>query len=106
MNEALLQVEAKKEKAKPKQPVTRMNPTIAAMEIMTRKEIKMGEMEQRIARGELPQIPVPATPVHMKDQQSKVDGVKNVGGQASFNKQQGRSNFQHPGQGDQILFHV
>ena len=62
MNEALLQVEAKKEKAKPKQPVTRMNPTIAAMEIMTRKEIKMGEMEQRIARGELPQIPVPAPP--------------------------------------------
>ena len=70
MNEALLQVELKKEKAKPKLPITRMNPTIAAMEIMTRKEIKMGEMERRIARGELPQIPVPATPVHMKDQQS------------------------------------
>ena len=106
MNEALLQVEAKKEKAKPKQPVTRMNPTIAAMEIMTRKEIKMGEMEQRIARGELPQIPVPATPVHMKDQQNKMEGVTTVGSQAPFSKQQGRYNSQHPGQGDQILFHV
>ena len=106
MNEALLQVEAKKEKAKPKQPVTRMNPTIAAMEIMTRKEIKMGEMEQRIARGELPQIPVPATPVHMKDQQNAMEGAKTVGGQAPFNKQQGRLNSQNPGQGDQILFQV
>ena len=74
------------------------------VEIEKMKE--MGEMEQRIARGELPQIPVPATPVHMKDQQNKMDGVKNVGGQPPFNKQQGRSNFQHPGQGDQILFHV
>ena len=123
MNEALLQVELKKEKAKPKQPITRMNPTIAAMEIMTRKEIKMGEMEQRLARGELPQIPVPATPVHMKDQQSKpiyaihdkhnaagMEGVKTVGGQAPFNaptnKSQSRSSTQHPGQGDQIRFHV
>jgi len=115
MNEALLQVEAKKEKAKPKQPVSRMNPTIAAMEIMTRKEIKQGEMEQRLARGELPQIPVPATPVHMKDQLNKaqdknnstgMEGVKTVGGHSPFNKLQGRSNSQHPGQGDQILFHV
>ena len=46
--------------------MTRTNPTIAAMEIMTRKEIKMGEMEQRLARGELPTIPIPETPVHMK----------------------------------------
>jgi len=68
MNEALLKVEYKKEKAKPfnQAPVTRTNPTIAAMEIMTRKEIKMGEMEQRLARGELPTIPIPETPVHMK----------------------------------------
>ena len=26
----------------------------------------MGEMEQRLARGELPTIPIPETPVHMK----------------------------------------
>ena len=119
MNEALLQVELKKEKAKPKQPITRMNPTIATMEIMTRKELKMGEMEQRLARGELPQIPVPATPVHMKDQQIKpndksnvlgIEGVKTVGGQSPFNapksKPQSRSSTQYPGQGDQIRFHV
>ena len=45
---------------------SRTNPTIAAMEIMTRKEIKQGEMEERRARGEVIQIPVPPTPLHMK----------------------------------------
>ena len=102
MNEALLTVELKKEKAKPKGiPITRMNPTIAAMEIMTRKEIKMGEMEQRLARGELPQIPVPATPVHMKDQQQT-----NPHSSLEFLKQARSNNPQHPGQGDHISSYV
>ena len=123
MNEALLQVELKKEKAKPKLPITRMNPTIAAMEIMTRKEIKMGEMERRIARGELPQIPVPATPVHMKDQQSvsqnhasTLEHYKqhSLGSQSPPNaarytptsiKQHPRSHNLPPGQGDHNGFH-
>ena len=79
----------------------------------------MGEMEQRLARGELPQIPVPATPVHMKDQHTKptdknsavgIEGVKTVIGQAPSNptpnKPLSRSSAHHPGQGDQIRFHV
>ena len=78
MGEAIRKVEDKKEaaaananananaKKKSFSSIQRTNPTIAAMEIMTRKEIKMGEMEQRLARGELPTIPIPETPVHMK----------------------------------------
>lgn len=67
MNEALQRIGDKKELTKkPFSKVARTNPTIAAMEIMTRKEIKQGEMEQRLARGEVPQIPVPSTPPHMK----------------------------------------
>merc|ERR1712061_645597 len=58
MNEALQKVEFKKERAK-QLSNTRHNPTIAAMEIMTRKEIKAGEMEERLARGEVPDIPIP-----------------------------------------------
>ena len=90
MNEALLKVEYKKEKAKGKQAATRTNPTIAAMEIMTRKEIQKGEMERRLARGELPQIPVPATPVHMKDQNIRhnnisIEGSKLPEGKAILN---------------------
>ena len=33
---------------------------------MTRKEIKAGEMEERLARGEVPDIPIPPTPEHFK----------------------------------------
>ena len=67
MNEALQRIGDKKESIKKQfTKVTRTNPTIAAMEIMTRKEIKQGEMEQRLARGEVPQIPIPSTPPHMK----------------------------------------
>ena len=71
MSEALQKVELKKEeKRAAKQPSSnvssRHNPTIAAMEIMTRKEIKAGEMEERLARGEVPDIPIPPTPEHFK----------------------------------------
>jgi len=66
MSEALQQVEIKKERAKAKANSTKDNPTIAALEIMTRKELKAGEMEQRFARGEIPDVPIPATPEHFK----------------------------------------
>ena len=66
MSEALQKVEFKKAATKHFTNVTRTNPTIAAMEIMTRKELKAGEMEQRLARGEIPTIPIQTTPEHFK----------------------------------------
>ena len=56
MSEALQKVEFKKAK---QTTAARPNPTIAAMEIMTRKELKAGELDQRIARGEIPAPPIP-----------------------------------------------
>ena len=75
MNEALQRIGDRKEMTKKHlSKVTRTNPTIAAMEIMTRKEIKQGEMEQRLARGEVTQIPIPSTPLHMKQSQENLNG--------------------------------
>ncbi len=71
MSEALKRVETKKDRSKHFSNITRTNPTIFAMEIMTRKEICAGDMERRLARGEVPDIPVPPTPVHMKEGNNK-----------------------------------
>lgn len=77
MTEALQKVEFKKERAKQfSNTTTRPNPTITAMEIMTRKELKAGEMEQRLARGEIPDIPIPSTPEHLKKDDIAVQNRK------------------------------
>eukprot|EP00093_Oithona_nana_P001773 01773.XXX_148_9859_1 [CDS] Oithona nana genome sequencing. len=75
MSEALQKVEFKKQLSS--KTAARPNPTIAAMEIMTRKELKAGEMEQRIARGEIPAPPIPT------QQQSFFE---NVASQSKLNK--------------------
>ena len=75
MTEALQKVEIKKERSKQFVNAGRPNPTIAAMEIMTRKELKAGEMEQRLARGEIPDIPIPPTPENFKKEEQSVSQV-------------------------------
>lgn len=78
MTEALQKIGGKKDILKKAFPNSnRINPTIAAMEIMTRKELKQGEMEQRLARGEVIQIPIPATPPHLKPVVSNDQKAKN-----------------------------
>merc|ERR1712241_1080454 len=66
MSEALQQVEIKKERAKAKANANKPNPTINKLEVLTRKENKTAEMEHKLARGELSDVPIPDTPEHFK----------------------------------------
>ena len=46
-------------------------------------------MEQRLARGEVPQIPIPATPPHMK-QAAEAESAKSGGGSQKFSLQEAK----------------
>ena len=84
MNEAIKKVEDKKEVAKKTFPMQRTNPTIAAMEIMTRKELKLNEMEERLAReGGLKMQQGKMEPIYAQIQKKKLPSPMASGYQES-----------------------